>query len=272
MEWQTWVQAVALAILEGFTEFIPVSSTGHVLLAGHFLGFRSTGRTFEVLIQLGAILAVLWVYFGRLWRVAMALPHDRGAQRFVLSVLLAFLPAALLGVLAHEFIKGVLFETPWVICVMLILGGVVLMFLDRLDRNVRFRDAMQYPPGIALAIGIFQCLALVPGVSRSGATITAGLFLGMRRDAAARFSFLLSVPAIVLSGLYGLAGILADREGDDTSLLALAIATFFAFVSGYASIAFLLRYLASHSTMVFVVYRVALGVAALILAGAGVIE
>ena len=124
--------AALLGLIEGLTEFIPVSSTGHLLLAGHFLGFHSAGRTFEVVIQLGAVLAILSVYAGRLWSVARAAPHDPAALRFLVSVLIAFLPAVVVGVLAHDFIKTVLFETPMLIAVMLILGGVVLLFVDRM--------------------------------------------------------------------------------------------------------------------------------------------
>ena len=129
---QTIVEALLLGILEGLTEFIPVSSTGHILLAGHFLGFQSTGKAFEVLIQLGAILAILSVYSARLWRILVDLPRDRGTQLFVLGVLVAFLPAAVLGFFAHDFIKTVLFETPKLICIMLIVGGVLLLVIDRM--------------------------------------------------------------------------------------------------------------------------------------------
>ena len=131
MESQTIVEALLLGLLEGLTEFIPVSSTGHILLAGHFLGFHSTGKAFEILIQLGAILAILSVYFRRLWQMLLDLPHDGLTRHFVIGILIAFLPAAILGALAHDFIKTILFESPRLICIMLIIGGVVLLAVDR---------------------------------------------------------------------------------------------------------------------------------------------
>jgi undecaprenyl-diphosphatase len=159
--------AILLGFLEGLTEFIPVSSTGHILLAGHFLGFESSGKTFEIVIQLGAILAVLAVYFSRLWQVLIALPSDPNARRFVLAILLAFLPAALIGAFAHNFIKEVLFGTPSLICVMLIVGGVALFIGRQLPLHPCTGTPMRYPPGLAIRIGLFQSSAIVPGVSRS---------------------------------------------------------------------------------------------------------
>src|SRR6187549_2364642 len=131
-------EALLLGLVEGLTEFLPVSSTGHLLLIGHFLGFESTGKAFEVLIQLGAILAILSAYFGRLWKLLTDLPRDRRTQRFVLGILIAFLPAAIIGALAHDFIKNVLFETPKLICIMLIAGGLVLLAVDRMQRKPRY--------------------------------------------------------------------------------------------------------------------------------------
>ena len=170
MENQTIVDALLLGLLEGLTEFIPVSSTGHILLAGHFLGFKSTGKAFEVLIQLGAILAILSVYAAKLWQLAIDLPSSARARRFVFGILIAFLPAAVIGALAHDFIKTVLFETPKLICIMLILGGLVLLWIDRLDLKPKYHDVMEYPLSLCLKIGLFQCLALIPGTSRSGST------------------------------------------------------------------------------------------------------
>ena len=165
---QTITGALLLGLLEGLTEFLPVSSTGHLLLAGHFLGFESTGKTFEVLIQLGAILAILSVYFTRLWQLLLAFPTDWRARRFVFAILLAFLPAAVIGVIAYNFIKTVLFETPLLICIVLIIGGFVLMAVDRIKRPPRYKDVMDFPLALALKIGLIQCLAMIPGTSRSG--------------------------------------------------------------------------------------------------------
>ena len=152
---QSIISALLLGIIEGLTEFIPVSSTAHVLLAGHFLGFKSPGNTFAVLIQLGAILAILLVYFQKLMSIALALPTSAKARRFVLAVALAFLPAAIIGALAHDFIKTVLFETPMLICVVLIIGGVILLAVDRMPLKPKYTDIMDYPPSLAFKIGLF---------------------------------------------------------------------------------------------------------------------
>jgi undecaprenyl-diphosphatase len=189
-------QAILLGFIEGLTEFLPVSSTGHILLAGHFLGFDSPGKTFEVLIQLGAILAIVTVYFWRLIDMVRSLPHDPHMRRFAVSLLIAFLPAAVFGALLHSYIKEVLFETPALICAMLILGGIVLLAVDRFTLPVRFTDVTDISTPRAFGIGLFQCLALVPGVSRSGSTIVGGLLLGADKRTAAEFSFFLAMPTM----------------------------------------------------------------------------
>jgi undecaprenyl-diphosphatase len=191
-----WLYAVVLGVIEGLTEFLPVSSTGHLLLAKQALGLDASWDTFVVLIQLGAILAVVAIYFGRFWSIALRLPYDPGARRFVLSVLVAFLPAAVLGVALHHVIKTILFESPRLICWSLVIGGVVLLLLDRLGREGRWRDAFALPLPVSFGIGVVQCLALVPGVSRSGATIAGGLILGCEKKAAAEFSFFLAIPTM----------------------------------------------------------------------------
>ena len=192
-----WIYAVILGVIEGLTEFIPVSSTGMLLLAKKALGLPDGfWDTFAVLIQLGAILAVVVLYFGRLWSVLLRLPHDKQAQSFVLSVLVAFLPAAVLGVLLHDFIKRVLFDSPGVQCISLIAGGLVLLIIDRVAPTPTRNDAMKLPLGTALAIGCFQVLAMVPGVSRSGATIVGSMLMGVDKRAAAEFSFFLAIPTM----------------------------------------------------------------------------
>jgi undecaprenyl-diphosphatase len=191
-----WLYAVLLGIVEGLTEFIPVSSTGHLILAKRMLGLDASWDTFIVVIQLGAILAVVGLYFARFWNIFLRLPHDPAARRFVLTVLVAFIPAAVAGLLLHDFIKAVLFESPRLICWSLIVGGFVLLALDRLGREGRWRDAFALPMGTAFGIGVVQCLALIPGVSRSGATIAGGLLLGADKRAAAEFSFFLAIPTM----------------------------------------------------------------------------
>jgi undecaprenyl-diphosphatase len=197
------LEALVLGLVEGLTEFIPVSSTGHLLLIGHFIGFESSGKTFEVLIQLGAILAILVVYFAKLLRIAAALPTDPAARRFVLGVLIAFLPAMVIGGLAHDFIKSTLFN-PQLVCYTLIAGGLVLLAVDEIDFQPRYHDATTFPLAMYAKIGLFQCLAMVPGVSRSGATIVGALMLGADKRSAAEFSFFLAMPTMAGAFAYDL--------------------------------------------------------------------
>ncbi len=259
--------ALLLGVLEGATEFIPVSSTGHLLLAGHFLGWESTGKTFEVVIQLGAVLAIVIAYFGKLVWVFGSAPRDPAARRFIGAVLLAFLPAAVLGVLLHDLIKTVFFETPRLIDVMLILGGIVLLVVDRLPLRARHEEADGLPLGTALAIGLCQCLALVPGVSRSGATIVGGLFLGVSKRAAAEFSFFLSLPTMGGAVAYDLYENRDILSFDDLGLIALGFTA--AFLSGLLVVRWLLDFVARRGFAVFGWWRILVGSAALILLSLG---
>ena len=196
-----WIYAVILGVVEGLTEFIPVSSTGMLLLTKQVLGLKDPfWDTFSVLIQLGAILAVVVLYFQRLWNILILAPTTPRARAFIFSILLAFLPAAVLGLPLHDWIKAVLFESPRLICGMLILGGVVLLVIDRFAPYPTRRDVMAIPYGTSLGIGLFQCLALMPGVSRSGATIVGSMLLGVEKRVAAEFSFLLAIP--VMAGAF----------------------------------------------------------------------
>ena len=193
-----FLAALILGLVEGLTEFIPVSSTGHLLLAKLALGLTDPSwDSFIVLIQLGAILAVVTLYFTRLWKVLIGLPTSAEARRFALSVLVAFLPAVVLGFLLYDFIKKVLFESPGVICWSLIIGGVVLLAIDRWSPAPKQHDAMKLPLLTSLGVGLIQCLAMIPGVSRSGATIVGGVLLGVDKRAAAEFSFYLAIPTMV---------------------------------------------------------------------------
>ncbi len=262
MDSQTIIDAVFLGLLEGLTEFLPVSSTGHILLAGHFLGFRSEGRSFEVLIQLGAILAVLSVYFARLWQVVLRLPTDPMARQFVIAVLLAFLPAAVAGALGHEFIKTVLFETPALICITLIVGGVVLALVDRLKRDITHDDAMAYPPALAFKIGLFQCLALVPGVSRSGATIAGALLMGCDKRSAAEFSFFLAMPTMAGAFVFDLYKNRDNLAADDAMIIAIGFVA--AFVAAVVVVRTLLEFVSRHGFAPFAWWRILVGVAGLV--------
>lgn len=254
-------EAALLGVVEGLTEFIPVSSTGHLLLLGHFLGFESTGKTFEVVIQLGAILAILIVYAGRLLSVATRIPSDPAARRFVIGVLIAFLPAAIVGATLHSFIKQVLFETPAVVCVALIVGGLILLWVDGLDLEVRHDDAMRFPLGMCLAIGLFQCLALIPGVSRSGSTIVGALFLGSGKRAAAEFSFFLSMPTMAGAFAYDLYKNRAALSLDDAALIAIGFAC--AFVTALVVVRSVLDFISRRGYAPFAWWRMIVGAAGL---------
>ncbi|MCQ0986760.1 undecaprenyl-diphosphate phosphatase [Jiella marina] len=263
MDWAAYVDAAILGIVEGLTEFLPVSSTGHILLLGHFLGFQSTARTFEVVIQLGAILAILIVYFTRLWQLFITLPSDPKSRRFVLGILIAFLPAAVAGVIAHDFIKRVLFETPMVICIALIVGGVLLLVIDRVPRKVFYRDVMDYPLSLCLKIGLFQCLALIPGTSRSGATIAGSLLMGTDKRSAAEFSFFLAMPTMVGAFTYDL---LKNRDAlsmDDFGLIAVGFVL--AFVSALLVVRTLLDFVSRHGFAPFAWWRIGVGTVGIIL-------
>lgn len=257
MDTQTIVEALLLGLLEGLTEFIPVSSTGHILLAGHFLGFESTGKAFEVLIQLGAILAILSVYFGKLLKLLRDLPHDARTRRFVLGVLVAFLPAAVIGAMAHGFIKSVLFETPMLICIMLILGGFVLLAVDRMTLRPKYHDAMDFPLHMCLIIGFAQCLAMVPGVSRSGSTIVSSLLLGADKRSAAEFSFFLAMPTMAGAFAYDLFKNRDALSGSDLTLIVIGFLA--AFVSGLFVVRHLLDYVSRHGYALFGWWRLIVG-------------
>ncbi|WP_309643633.1 undecaprenyl-diphosphate phosphatase [Phenylobacterium sp.] len=193
-----WIYAVILGLVEGLTEFIPVSSTGHLLLTKTLLGLPDGfWDTFSVMIQLGAILAVVVLYFQRLWGVFLRLPSDPKARWFAASVVIAVIPSVIVGLTLHDFIKTVLFESAGLICVMLILGGIALIAVDRWAPAPKEADSMALSWKRTLGIGLCQCLSIVPGVSRSGATIVGGVLLGIDRRAAAEFSFFMAIPTMV---------------------------------------------------------------------------
>lgn len=257
MAQQSIVDAVLLGLLEGLTEFIPVSSTGHILLAGHFLGFKSTGKAFEVLIQLGAIMAILTVYFARLWKMLVDLPRDARTRRFVLGILIAFLPAAIIGALAHDFIKNVLFETPMLICITLIVGGVVLLWVDRWALQPRYTDIMDYPLGVCFGIGLFQCLAMIPGTSRSGSTIVGALLLGADKRSAAEFSFFLAMPTMAGAFAYDL---FKNRDVLSAADLPIIGAGFVvAFIAAVLVVRVLLDYVSKYGYALFGWWRLVVG-------------
>ena len=270
-------QAIVLGIVQGLTEFLPISSSGHLRIVPALVGWDDPGAAFTAVIQLGTMAAVV-LYFRRdLWRIAtawLASLRDRSRRseldaRMGWYLIAGTVPIVIFGVaFSHQIENGA--RSLYLIGTTLILLGLLLLVAEKVSS--RERDLSTITRKDAIVIGFAQALALIPGVSRSGATITAGLFLGLDRVAAARFSFLLSIPAVVLSGLYELRDVVAGTAEGGVGIAPTAVATVLAFISGYVSIAFLLRFLTTHTTAVFVAYRVALGAVVLALAATGVIS
>ncbi len=257
-----YFSALILGLLEGLTEFIPVSSTAHLLLAEHFLNFRTTGNTFPVLIQLGAILAILLVYFRKLLHVAITLPSSERSRWFVLSVLVGFLPAAVIGAIAHDFIKKVLFESPVLICYMLIGGGIILLAVDKLKLKPRYFDAMAYPLPLSFKIGLFQCLAMIPGTSRSGATIVGSLLMGTDKRSAAEYSFFLAMPTMVGAFALDFWKYRKELNMNDAGLIGVGFIA--AFIAGLIVVRSLLAFVSRRGYAPFAWWRIIVGVVALV--------
>lgn len=258
-----WLAAILLGLVEGLTEFIPVSSTGHLLLLREALGLTGDRwGSFVVMIQLGAILAVISIYFAKLWKVLIGLPTDPKARHFAISILVAFIPSLLAGAFAYDFIKDVLFETPVVICIMLIIGGFLLMAVERFAPNPQHFDAMQVTWRTSLLIGLFQCLALVPGVSRSGATISGSILLKLEKPAAAEFSFFLAIPTMVGAFTYDL---MQNHDKLDLSfgwVIGLGFVT--AFLAGLAVVKFLVNFVGQYGFTPFAWWRIVVGTVGLV--------
>jgi undecaprenyl-diphosphatase len=267
MDVKSLLDAIVLGIVEGVTEFIPVSSTAHLLLAGRLLGFQSAGKAFEVLIQLGAILALLTVYAARLRQLLADLPRDRRTQRFAAGVIIAFLPAAILGVVFHEVITGVLFGSVTVIALALIGGGIVLIAIDRMPLRPLFTDVMDYPWGLALIIGVFQCLSLIPGISRSGATIVGALLSGTDKRSAAEYSFFLAMPTMVGAFAYDA---WKNRDALDVgSWGIIAVGFVVAFLSALVVVQGFLAFVSRRGLAPFGWWRIAVGTVALMAVALG---
>jgi undecaprenyl-diphosphatase len=271
------IEAIVLGVVQGLTEFLPISSTAHQLIVPAFFGWEDPGAAFTAVTQLGTETAVL-LYFRRdlwaiatTWTAALRNPALRSTTEARLGwyLIVATIPIGILGLaFEHQIENGA--RDLWLVGTVLIVFALVLGYADRAGSHSRDVGALSTRHGVL--IGLAQSLALIPGVSRSGATMSAGLLLGLKRPDAARFSFLLAIPAVVASGLFELAGILSGEEGGDDPFAYVAIATLIAFVVGYAAIAWLLRYLATHSVRLFVGYRVALGAVVLALTAAGLIS
>ena len=268
------IKAAIMGVVEGLTEFLPISSTGHLILAGALLGFDDAkAKVFDIAIQTGAIFAVILVYWHKIRDTVVALPSERQAQRFALNVLIAFVPAVVLGLLVGKAIKAHLF-TPTVVAVALIVGGLIILWAERRqsqrppEQQVQDVDDMTWKD--ALKVGLVQCVAMIPGTSRSGATIIGGMLMGLSRQTATHFSFYLAIPTLIGAGVYSL---YKEREllsWADAPMFGVGL--LFAFVSAWLCIRWLLRFVATHSFNVFAWYRIVFGALILLTAQLGWVD
>jgi len=250
-------KAVILGIVEGATEFIPVSSTGHLIVVTEWLGeIDARAKTFDIVIQLGAILAVVWLYRARLFGAVRAVGHDAESRRFLFNILVAFLPAAVVGFLAHDWIKERLFNSA-VVATTTIVGGILILLIERWAPRPRVPDVLDLTPRTALGIGLAQVLSLIPGTSRSGATIMGGYALGLSRTAATEFSFFLAVPVMVAATLYDLVKSWSALTPADLPFFLVGFAV--SFVTALVVVKAFLSYVSGHSFTAFAWYRIAFG-------------
>lgn len=265
------VKAAVMGIVEGLTEFLPISSTGHLILAGALLGFTDEkAKVFEIAIQTGAILAVILVYWQKIRSTLVALPSEREAQRFALNVLVAFIPAVVLGLAFGKLIQSNLFR-PSVVATTFILGAFVILWAEKRQQGqVRIHEVEEMRWTDALKLGLVQCFALIPGTSRSGATIIGGMLLGLSRKAATDFSFYLAIPTLIGAGAYSLYKERGALGADDIPMFAVGL--LFSFVSAWLCVRWLLRYISTHSFVPFAWYRIAFGVLVLLTSWTGWVE
>ncbi|MFN4166132.1 MAG: undecaprenyl-diphosphate phosphatase [Ferrovibrio sp.] len=260
-----YLQAAFLGIVEGLTEFIPVSSTGHLILLIDLLGFEGPpGKVFEIAIQLGAILAVCVVYWQRLFDTLIGLGRDETANRFTVNVLLGVVPALVIGFFAHGFIKGVLFN-PWVVSVALVVGGIAILLIERFVGRGEVRGVDDFTFGLSLRIGLLQCLAMIPGVSRSGATIMGARLLGVQRAAAAEYSFFLAVPTMVAATSYDLYKNWSGLTLDGLGLIAVGLIV--SFISAALVVRGVIAFINRYGFVPFAIYRIAIGLVMLAVLG-----
>ncbi len=260
-----------MGVVEGITEFLPISSTGHLILAGALLGFDDEkAKVFDIAIQTGAIFAVILVYWQKIRSTLVALPTEKKAQQFALNVLIAFVPAVVLGLLFGKAIKAHLF-TPVVVATTFIIGGFIILWAEKLQKNattnVRVNDVDDMTSMDALKVGLVQCLAMIPGTSRSGATIIGGMLMGLSRKAATDFSFFLAMPTLIGAGVYSLYKERAVLSMADIPMFSVGLV--FSFVSAWACVRWLLRYISTNSFVPFAYYRIVFGVIVLITAWTG---
>jgi undecaprenyl-diphosphatase len=251
------LKAAVLGLVEGATEFIPVSSTGHLIVVSDWLGLvDERAKTFDIFIQLGAILAVVWVFRRRLGRSLLAARHDPGSRRFLGNLIIAFLPAAIVGFIAHDWIKSQLFH-PAVVAVALVVGGILILLVERWAPPSKIEDVYAVPPRTALGIGLAQVLSLIPGTSRSGATIVGGYALGLTRVAATEFSFFLAIPVMLAATMYDLLKGWSVLAPSDAPVFAVGFIV--SFVSAMVVVRAFLSYISHHSFGVFAWYRIVFG-------------
>jgi undecaprenyl-diphosphatase len=265
------LKAAIMGVVEGVTEFLPISSTGHLILAGALLGFHDDkAKVFDIAIQTGAILAVIIVYWQKIRQTVVALPTQRQAQQFSMNVLIAFFPAVILGLLFGKAIQANLF-TPTVVASALILGGLVILWAEKRQQSaVRIHDVDQMSWRDALKVGLVQCVAMIPGTSRSGATIIGAMLLGLSRRAATDFSFYLAIPTLIGAGAYSLFKERALLALDDLPIFTIGLV--FSFISAWVCVRWLLRYISTHSFAPFAWYRIAFGTLVLGTASSGLIS
>ena len=271
MDFALLLKAALMGIVEGLTEFLPISSTGHLILAGALLGFDDEkAKVFDIAIQTGAIFAVILVYWQKIRDTLVSLPNDKQAQQVALNVFVAFVPAVLLGLLFGKAIKANLF-TPVVVASTFILGGFIILWAERRQAQnpavARIQEVETMTAMDALKVGLIQCLAMVPGTSRSGATIIGGMLLGLSRKAATDFSFYLAIPTLIGAGVYSLYKDRALLSPADVPMFAVGLV--FSFISAWLCIRWLLRYIATHSFVPFAWYRIAFGILVLVTAQMG---
>ena len=258
MDYYPLLQALILGIVEGLTEFLPVSSTGHLILIGDLLDFNDEkGKLFEIVIQSGAILAVCWEYRQRLFTVISGLPHSREAQRFVLNIAVAFMPLAVLSLMFGKLIKATLFN-PITVASTFIIGGFIILWAEKRVHRVRVDNVEDLDVIDALKLGLAQACALIPGTSRSGATIIGGLLFGLSRKAATEFSFFLAIPTLLLATVYQLYKERHLLSFDDIGMWVVGFVS--AFISAFFCVRWLLRYISSHDFTIFAWYRIAFGI------------
>ena len=264
-------KAAIMGVVEGLTEFLPISSTGHLILAGALLGFDDAkAKVFDIAIQTGAIFAVILVYWQRIRDTLVALPSQRRARRFALNVLIGFVPAVVLGLLLGKAIKAHLF-TPVVVASTFIVGGFIILWAERRQQQaVHIHEVDDMGPWDALKVGLVQCLAMVPGTSRSGATIIGGMLLGLSRKAATDFSFFLAIPTLIGAGVYSLYKERALLNLADLPMFAVGLV--FSFLSAWVCVRWLIRYISTHSFVPFADYRIVFGIIVLVTAWTGWVQ